>query len=157
MEKNVNNKLAIQLQGKKQAGFTLIEIMVVMVILGLLVAIVAPNILGRGDEARIGVAKAQLRNVANALDMYKLDNYNYPSTEQGLEALVSKPSGFPEAKNWNKDGYLQSLPIDPWDVPYQYLSPGAQGPYDLYSLGADGKEGGEGDAADVSIWALDKK
>ena len=86
-----------------------------------------------------------------------MDNYNYPSTEQGLEALVSKPSGFPEAKNWNKDGYLQSMPVDPWENPYQYLSPGSEGAYDLYSLGADGKEGGEGDSADISVWALDKK
>lgn len=142
---------------KKQIGFTLIEIMVVMVILGLLVAIVAPNVLNKGDAARIGVAKAQMRNVANALDMYKLDNYNYPSTEQGLEALVSKPGGFPEAKNWNKEGYMPSLPVDPWENAYQYLSPGSEGAYDLYSLGADGKEGGEDDAADISVWALDKK
>lgn len=139
------------------AGFTLIEIMVVMVILGLLVAMVAPSIIGKGDEARVGVAKAQLRNVANALDMYKLDNYQYPSTEQGLDALVNKPSGFPEAKNWSKEGYMPSLPADPWENPYQYLSPGSEGPYDLYSLGADGKEGGEEDAADISVWGLNKK
>ena len=91
---------------KKQSGFTLIEIMVVMVILGLLVAVVGPQILGRGEEARIGVAKTQLRNISSALDLYKLDNFSYPSTDQGLEALVSKPSGSPEAKNWNKNGYL---------------------------------------------------
>ena len=137
-----------------QQGFTLIEIMVVMVILGLLVAVVAPNILGRGEEARIGVAKTQLRNVSNALDLYKLDNFNYPSTEQGLDALVSEPSGSPDAKNWNKDGYLPSLPLDPWENEFQYVSPGSEGPYDLYSFGADGKDGGDEDGADISIYDL---
>lgn len=137
-----------------QSGFTLIEIMVVMVILGLLVAVVAPNILGRGEEARIGVAKTQLRNVGNALDLYKLDNFNYPSTEQGLEALVNEPSGSPEAKNWNKDGYLPSVPVDPWGNEYQYVSPGSEGPYDLYSFGPDGKEGGSDEGEDISIHDL---
>jgi general secretion pathway protein G len=141
-------------QSKKQSGFTLIEIMVVMVILGLLVAVVAPNILGRGEEARIGVAKTQLRNVSNALDLYKLDNFNYPSTEQGLEALVNEPSGSPAAKNWNKDGYLPSVPVDPWGVEYQYVSPGSEGPYDLYSYGPDQKEGGSEDGADISVHDL---
>ena len=136
---------------KKQSGFTLIEIMVVMVILGLLVAVVGPQILGRGEEARIGVAKTQLRNISSALDLYKLDNFNYPSTDQGLEALVSKPSGSPEAKNWNKNGYLPSVPKDPWGVEYQYISPGSAGPYDLYSLGADQREGGGEEGADISI------
>jgi general secretion pathway protein G len=138
----------------KQAGFTLIEIMVVMVILGLLVAVVAPNILGRGEEARIGVAKTQLRNVSSALDLYKLDNFNYPSTEQGLEALVKEPSGSPAAKNWNKDGYLPSVPVDPWGVEYQYVSPGSEGAYDLYSFGPDQKEGGSEDGADISVHDL---
>ncbi len=134
----------------RQSGFTLIEIMVVMVILGLLVAVVAPNILGRGEEARIGVAKTQIRNISNALDLYKLDNFNYPSTDQGLEALVSQPSGSPEAKNWNKNGYLPSVPVDPWKTEYQYVSPGSQGPYDLYSLGPDGREGGSDGGEDIS-------
>lgn len=139
---------------KAQSGFTLIEIMVVMVILGLLVAVVAPNILGRGEEARIGVAKTQLRNVSNALDLYKLDNFNYPSTDQGLEALVNEPSGSPAAKNWNKDGYLPSVPVDPWGNEYQYISPGSEGPFDLYSLGPDGREGGSDEGADISIHDL---
>ncbi|TNC82520.1 MAG: type II secretion system protein GspG [Oleiphilus sp.] len=138
----------------RQSGFTLIEIMVVMVILGLLVAVVAPNILGRGEEARIGVAKTQIRNVSNALDLYKLDNFNYPSTEQGLEALVNEPSGSPAAKNWNKDGYLPSVPVDPWGNEYQYVSPGSEGPYDLYSFGPDGKEGGSDEGADISVHDL---
>jgi len=140
----------MNVQYRKQSGFTLIEIMVVMVILGLLVAVVAPNILGRGEEARIGVAKTQIRNISNALDLYKLDNFNYPSTDQGLEALVNEPSGSPEAKNWNKDGYLPSVPVDPWGVEYQYVSPGSEGPYDLYSLGPDGKEGGADGGEDIS-------
>lgn len=134
-----------------QRGFTLIEIMVVLVILGLLIAIVAPNIIGRGDEARVTAAGAQMRSIANALDLYRLDNSHYPSTQQGLEALVSKPSGSPEPRNWNPDGYMPSVPTDPWGEEYQYVSPGSEGAYDLYSFGADGQEGGEGDAADISI------
>lgn len=137
---------------KSSRGFTLIEIMVVMVILGLLVAIVAPNIIGRSDQAKVTVARTQLKQIGNALDLYKLDNHNYPSTQQGLQALVSKPDGFPEAKNWNPDGYMKSVPVDPWGNAYQYVSPGANHPYDLYSYGSDGREGGDGDAADLSVW-----
>jgi general secretion pathway protein G len=132
-------------------GFTLIEIMVVMVILGLLVAVVAPNIMGRSDQARVTIAETQLDNIAGALDLYRLDNSHYPSTQQGLEALVSKPSGTPEPRNWSPDGYMNSVPEDPWGNEYQYVSPGAEGPYDLYSYGSDGQEGGEGDAADISL------
>ena len=101
-------------QGHKERGFTLIEIMVVLVILGLLVAIVGPNILGRGDQARVTAAEAQLSNIASALDLYRLDNSHYPSTQQGLDALQSKPSGSPEPRNWNPDGYLSPVPQDPW-------------------------------------------
>jgi general secretion pathway protein G len=137
---------------KQSRGFTLIEIMVVMVILGLLVAIVAPNIMGRSDQAKVTVAETQLSNIANALDLYRLDNSHYPSTQQGLEALVSRPTGSPEPKNWNPDGYLKSVPEDPWGAEYQYVSPGTEGPYDLYSFGSDGQPGGEGDAADISVW-----
>ncbi|WP_417568147.1 type II secretion system major pseudopilin GspG [Marinobacter sp.] len=137
---------------KRSRGFTLIEIMVVMVILGLLVAIVAPNIMGRSDQAKVTVAETQLNNIANALDLYRLDNSHYPSSQQGLEALVSKPSGSPEPKNWNPDGYLKSVPEDPWGAEYQYVSPGTEGPYDLYSYGSDGQPGGDGDAADISVW-----
>ncbi|MCG7199727.1 type II secretion system major pseudopilin GspG [Marinobacter pelagius] len=136
----------------RQRGFTLIEIMVVMVILGLLVAIVAPNIMGRSDQAKVTIAETQLKNIQSALDLYRLDNSHYPSTQQGLEALVSRPSGSPEPKNWNPDGYLKSVPEDPWGNQFQYVSPGTEGPYDLYSYGADGQEGGDGDAADISVW-----
>jgi len=135
-------------------GFTLIEIMVVMVILGLLVAIVAPNIMGRSDQAKVTVAETQLTNISKALDIYRLDNSHYPSTQQGLDALKSRPSGSPEPKNWNPDGYMKSIPQDPWGNDFQYVSPGSEGPYDLYSYGSDGQEGGDGDASDISIWAI---
>ncbi|SBS32427.1 Type II secretion system protein G precursor [Marinomonas aquimarina] len=141
--------------GKSQAsGFTLLELMVVAAILSLLVALVAPNLLGRSDDAKVAVAKTQLRNIVSALDLYKLDNGHYPSTAQGLQALVTRPSGYPEARNWKQGGYLPALPQDPWQSEYLYISPGAQGEYDLLSLGADGREGGEGDAADISSRAL---
>ena len=135
-------------------GFTLIEIMVVMVILGLLVAIVAPNIMGRSDQAKVTVAETQLTNISKALDLYRLDNSHYPSTQQGLDALVSRPSGSPEPKNWNPDGYMKSVPLDPWGSEFQYVSPGREGPYDLYSKGSDGKDGGDGDASDISLWNI---
>jgi general secretion pathway protein G len=145
--KNLNTPQSIR-------GFTLIEIMVVMVILGLLVAIVAPNIMGRSDQAKVTVAETQLTNISKALDIYRLDNSHYPSTQQGLEALKSRPSGSPEPKNWNPDGYMNSIPQDPWGSDFQYVSPGREGPYDLYSKGSDGEEGGEGDAADISLWTI---
>lgn len=145
--KNVNMPQSSQ-------GFTLIEIMVVMVILGLLVAVVAPNIMGRSDQAKVTVAETQLTNISKALDIYRLDNSHYPSTQQGLEALQSRPSGSPEPKNWNPDGYMKSIPQDPWGNVFQYVSPGREGAYDLYSFGSDGQEGGEGDAADISIWNI---
>lgn len=142
-------------QIERNGGFTLIEIMVVMVILGLLVAIVAPNLMGRSDQARVTVAKTQMKQVSNALDLYKLDNNRYPTTDQGLRALVEKPSGAPEPRNWNPDGYMPSVPRDPWDNPYDYSSPGLNGPYDLISYGADGREGGDGDAADLNVWEIE--
>ncbi|SDX41711.1 general secretion pathway protein G [Marinobacter mobilis] len=144
----------MQTKGPAQRGFTLIEIMVVMVILGLLVAIVAPNIMGRGDQAKITIAETQMNNISNALDLYRLDNSHYPSTQQGLEALVTEPAGSPEPKNWNPDGYMKSVPEDPWGNPFEYISPGVDGDYDLISLGADGQQGGDGDNADISFWNI---
>src|SRR5699024_5710314 len=140
----IRERKTMQLINKRATsrGFTLIEIMVVMVILGLLVAIVAPNIMGRSDQAKVTIAQTQLKNIQSALDLYRLDNSQYPSTQQGLEALVSKPSGSPEPRNWNPDGYLKSVPQDPWGSSFQYISPGSEGPYDLYSYGSDGQEGG---------------
>lgn len=137
---------------RSQSGFTLIEIMVVVVILGILAALVVPQVMNRPDQAKVTVAKGDIKAIGAALDMYKLDNFAYPSTQQGLEALVSRPSGNPPAKNWSKDGYLKKLPVDPWGNTYQYLSPGSKGTYDLYSLGADGKEGGSDNDADITNW-----
>src|SRR5690606_1609401 len=138
----------------KQRGFTLIEIMVVVVILGILAALVVPQIMSRPDQAKVTVAKGDIKAISAALDMYKLDNHSYPNTQQGLEALVRKPSGNPPARNWNPDGYLKRMPVDPWGNPYQYLAPGTKGPFDLYSLGADGKESGSELNADIGNWDL---
>lgn len=136
----------------KQSGFSLVEILVVLVIMGLLVSIVAPKVLGRADEARIHKARADFKSVATALKMYRLDNFVYPSSEQGLQALVSKPSLEPAARQWRDGGYLEELPLDPWGRAYLYLSPGEEKPFDIYSLGADGVRDGEGQNADLSIW-----
>jgi general secretion pathway protein G len=138
-----------------QHGFTLIEIMVVVVIIGILGAIVVPQFMSRPDQAKVTAAKVDLQAIGTALEMYRLDNFHYPSTQQGLEALSNRPSGTPAARNWNPQGYLKSLPVDPWGTPYQYLNPGvksADGGYDLYSLGSDGVAGGEGHAAEIGNW-----
>ncbi|WP_417776664.1 type II secretion system major pseudopilin GspG [Stutzerimonas xanthomarina] len=142
------------LNRRKQGGFTLIEIMVVVVILGILAALVVPQVMNRPDQAKVTVAKGDIKAVSAALDMYKLDNYAYPSTQQGLDALVEKPGGNPQPKNWNRDGYLKRVPKDPWGNEYQYLSPGTQGQFDLYSYGADGKQGGTELNADIGNWDL---
>lgn len=137
---------------QRQQGFTLLEIMVVIVILGLLVAVVAPNVLQNQDKAMVQKAQADVAILEQALDMYKLDNFVYPTTEQGLEALVSMPQSPPEPKRYNSNGYIKRLPTDPWGNPYQYLQPGQNKPVDVYSLGADGELGGEGLAADIGNW-----
>lgn len=135
-------------------GFTLIEIMVVVVILGILAAVVVPRIMDRPDDARIAKAKQDVRVIESALNLYKLDNFNYPTTQQGLEALVAPPSGEPQAKNWKQGGYVAKLPNDPWGNPYQYLSPGVKGEIDIFSLGSDNRPGGEGAAGDIGNWNL---
>ena len=138
---------------QRQRGFTLIEIMVVVVILGVLAALVVPQIMSRPDQAKATAAQSDIKAIAMALDIYKLDNHNYPSGQQGLQALVSKPDGYPPARNWNPDGYLKHLPMDPWGNPYQYLMPGSYNDsYDLFSFGADGQSGGEGLNADIGNW-----
>ena len=142
------------MQQRKQRGFTLIEIMVVVVILGILAALVVPQIMSRPDQAKVTVARNDIKAISAALDMFKLDNYSYPSTQQGLEALVRKPSGSPTARNWNPDGYLKRLPVDPWGNPYQYLAPGSKGAFDLYSLGADGRQEGTELNADIGNWDI---
>lgn len=141
---------------RRQGGFTLIEIMVVVVILGILAAVVVPRIMDRPDQARITKAKQDIRALEAALNLYRLDNFRYPTTDQGLEALASKPTSSPEPKNWKSGGYLDRLPKDPWGNPYQYLNPGEHGEFDLYTLGADGSPGGEGINADIGNWTLDE-
>jgi general secretion pathway protein G len=135
--------------GKKhQFGFTLLEVMVVIAILGLIAAMIVPNVMGQSEQAKVKLAKTNMAGIANALDLYKLDNHSYPTTAQGLEALVKQPTDTP---NWNPAGYLKSVPVDPWGNAYTYISPGLNGDsYDLYSLGADGAEGGSGFDADIS-------
>lgn len=132
---------------KHPRGFTLIEIMVVVVIIGILGALFVPNMIGRGDQARRTAVENDLRSIGATLDMYRLDNAHYPSTTQGLAALVDKPDGYPEPRNYNPEGYAKRLPVDPWGSPYVY-SAGERG-FELYSLGADGTEGGTGAAADI--------
>ncbi len=134
---------------KSPTGFTLIEILIVVVILGILGAVIVPNLMSRPDQARITAAQTDLRQLAAALDVYRLDNFQYPSTEQGLEALVTKPSGFPEPKNYNPDGYIGKLKSDPWGSPYIYERNGSN--FTLFSLGADGTDGGEGPDADINF------
>ena len=133
-----------------QAGFTLIELMVVLVIIGVLAALIVPNVLERADDARATAAKTDVNNLVQALKLYKLDNQRYPTAEQGLQALVTKPSTNPVPPNWKP--YVEKLPNDPWSRPYQYLNPGVQGEIDVMSFGADGQPGGEGKNADIGSW-----
>lgn len=134
----------------KARGFTLLEVMVVLAIIGGIMALVATNILGSASDARIKTTKAQMKLVEGALDLYKLDNFTYPTTEQGLEALIKKPTSNPQPKNYRADGYLKgnSLPVDAWGNGFLYFND--KGKYEIVSMGADGQEGGEGDAADIS-------
>ncbi|TLX54568.1 type II secretion system protein GspG [Stutzerimonas nosocomialis] len=139
---------------RRQRGFTLMEIMVVIFIIGLLVAIVAPNVLGNQDQAMQQKVRADLATLEQALDLYRLENLRYPTTEQGLAALIEKPVSEPLPRAWRADGYLRRLPKDPWGQAYQYRSPGQHGRFDVYSLGADGIAGGEGTDADIGNWNL---
>ena len=135
-----------------QRGFSLVEILVVLVIMGLLISVVAPTVLNRADEARVQKVQADFKSIETALKIYRLDNYVYPTTEQGLEALVEPSSLDPEPRNFKAGGYLQEVPMDPWGRPYLYLSPGEHGEVDIYSLGADGLSGGEDQNADIGNW-----
>lgn len=134
------------------AGFTLIEVMIVVVILGVLAALIVPRVMSRPDEARAVAARQDIATVMQALKLYRLDNRHYPSTQQGLAALVQRPAGDPQPANWK--AYLERLPNDPWGAPYQYLNPGLQGDVDVMSFGADGRPGGEGSDADIGSWQL---
>jgi general secretion pathway protein G len=145
----------LQKLGRRQAGFTLIEIMVVVIIIGILAAIVAPNVIGRVDDARVTAAKSDIATIEGALKLYRLDNFSYPETQYGLDALVTRPSD-PAIRNWNPEGYIERLSKDPWGSPYQYLNPGSHGVIDIYSFGADGKPGGEDVAADIGNWDSDQ-
>jgi general secretion pathway protein G len=135
-----------------QRGFTLIEIMVVVVIIGILGALVVPRLMDKPHQARVTAVKSDIDNLKTALKMYKLENQRYPTTEQGLKALVEKPTSGPAANGWKAGGYVEKLPNDPWKNPYQYMAPGLHGEVDIFSMGADGQPGGEGDDADINSW-----
>jgi len=137
-------------RSRPSRGFTLIEIMVVLVIIGVLAALIVPNVLDRADDARVTAARTDINNLMQSLKLYKLDNQRFPSAEQGLEALARKPSAGPTPPNWK--AYVDKLPADPWGRPYQYLNPGVNGEIDVFSYGADGQPGGEGNNADIGSW-----
>jgi len=136
----------------RRPGFTLVEVMVVVVILGLLATLVVPRVMGQGEQARRTAASVQIKEIEQALDLFRLDNGFYPTTEQGITALVTKPSLAPEPRNWRSGGYLKKVPVDPWGNSYLYRNPGDHGEIDLLSLGPDGVEGGEGNNADITNW-----
>lgn len=142
--------MTLSIHASGQRGFTLIEIMVVVVILGILAALIAPSVINRIDDAQLVAARQDIRAIESSLNLYKLDNFRYPGTEDGLDALVTRPSD-PSAK-WPEGGYLKRIPKDPWSRPYLYLQPGNNGPIDIYSLGRDGQPGGEGPDADIGNW-----
>ena len=149
----------LQLKSRSQQGFTLIEVMVVVVIMGILAAIVVPKIMSRPDQAKVVKAKQDVLAIQSALDLYKLDNGFYPSTDQGLKALVSKPSSPPVPMNWKPGGYLKQVPMDPWNHPYHYLNPGVhnQGGVDVFTYGANNQQGGTGVNATVGNWSKDSQ
>lgn len=133
-------------------GFTLIEILVVIVIIGILAGLIVPRVMDRPDQARVVAARSDISAIMNALKMYRLDNGSYPTSDQGLQALVRKPETGPAVGNWKSGGYLERLPKDPWGMDYQYLNPGLQGEVDVFSFGSDHQPGGEGYAADIGSW-----
>lgn len=139
-----------------QRGFSLLEILVVLVIMGIMIGLIAPNIIGEVDKARVTQAKSDFKTIETALKMYKLDNFVYPSTEQGLEALVSKSDIDPSPRNFKEGGYLPKVPKDPWGGNYIYIYPGEHGEFDIYTLGADGVSGGEGPGEDIGNWDKDE-
>ena len=144
------NLSSLSVRQRLSAGFTLIELMVVLVIIGVLAALIVPNVLDRADDARATAAKTDVNNLMQALKLYRLDNQRYPAAEQGLQALLVRPTTGPIPSNWKS--YLDKLPNDPWGRPYQYLNPGIKGEIDVMSFGADGQAGGEGKNADIGSW-----
>ncbi len=149
---NSGMRAAASFRGRRSFGFTLIELMVVIMILGVLAALVVPRVMSRPDEARVIAAKQDIAQIMQALKLYRLDNSRYPTTEQGLQALAARPTSGPIPNNWKS--YLDKVPNDPWGRPYQYLSPGVRGEIDVFSFGADGQSGGTGFEADVGSWDL---
>ena len=143
-------RMSVMNLASRQAGFTLLEIMVVVVILGILAAMIVPNFMDQPEKAKLTKAQSDVRNLESALNLYRLDNHAYPTTDAGLEALVNKPAA---AARWKEGGYIKSLPKDPWGNAYQYLNPGVHGTIDIFSYGADGTQGGEGMNADIGNWA----
>lgn len=141
--------------GRRDRGLTLIELMVVVVILSILAVVIVPRVIDRPDQARVARAQADIAALSAALNLYRLDNATYPSTDQGLQALATRPTTQPAPANWAQNGYIDRIPADPWGQPYQYLAPGIHGPFDVFSLGADGRPGGSGVDADIGNWQLD--
>lgn len=154
----MSDSVSVSNRGRSRAGapggFTLIEIMVVVVIMGILASLIVPKLIGRTEDARAVAAKQDIATLMQALKLYRLDNHRYPTTEQGLQALITAPTSGPPAAGWKTGGYLDKLPKDPWGKPYQYLSPGVKGEIDVFSLGADGEPGGAANDADIGSWEL---
>lgn len=146
-----------QRSSREERGFTLVELMVVILIIGLLATVVAINVLPSQDRAMTEKARADIATLEQAVEMYRLDLLAYPDTEQGLEALTRPPDGLARPERYRSGGYIKRLPQDPWGAPYQYLQPGEHGPFDIYSLGADGRLGGEGQNADIGNWTDNAK
>ena len=141
-------------QPRKDAGFSLLELMVVVVIMSILALVIVPRVIDRPDQARVARVQSDIAVLENAIKLYRLDNFRYPTTEQGLAALVERPTRDPVPENWAANGYIERLPSDPWGGDYQYLSPGVHGEVDIFSYGADGVSGGEGADADVGNWSM---
>ena len=137
---------------RRDAGFSLLELMVVVVILSILALVIVPRVIDRPDQARAARAQSDIAAISSAVNLYRLDNFRYPSTEQGLQALVSRPTSEPAAPNWAENGYMDRVPVDPWGRPYQYLAPGVHGDFDVFSYGADAMPGGTGADADIGSW-----
>jgi len=137
------------------AGFSLLELMVVVVILSVLALVIVPRVIDRPDQARAARAQSDIAAISSAINLYRLDNFRYPTTEQGLEALVTRPSRDPQPANWAEGGYIDRIPVDPWGQPYQYLSPGVHGDFDVFTYGADGTVGGSGADADLGSWTTE--
>lgn len=137
---------------RRDAGFSLLELMVVVVILSILALVIVPRVIDRPDQARVARTQSDIAAISSAINLYRLDNFRYPTTEQGLQALITRPASDPVPPNWAANGYMDRLPVDPWGQPYQYLQPGVHGDFDVFSYGADAVPGGTGPDADIGSW-----